>query len=352
MSELAIAGLGVVGAFGCGSGALAASLSGAPPLPTRVVIPADGGELELPALLADAAPLERFVSRRATRRIDHFSRLALLGAHLALEDGAALETSRDRLGVIIATGYGPLRTTFAFLDSVRLDGDSCASPTHFSNSVHNAAAAHVAIELGAIGPNLTVSQFELSVASALLTARTWLLEGRVERVLFGAVDEFCSVLGYCWERFFPGARSGVAEPLDFDRQSAVAGEGAAFFLLEGPAGRDRYGRIGEVGFGRRGVAGSVAPAAATYLLGADGHAGCGAHYPPLLPAGAAVAAFAPHYGSFPAAAGFDLAVAALARRDGHLPQQGTALAGPLCCLKCDREGRFGAVLVNSMGGGR
>ena len=100
-----------------------------------------------------------------------------------------LAESRERLGVIIASGYGALKTTFAFLDSYLDFGYACSSPTHFSNSVHNAAAAHVSMQLQATAPSLTVSQFEMSTASALLTAAQWLAERRVERVLLGAVDE-------------------------------------------------------------------------------------------------------------------------------------------------------------------
>ena len=35
---------------------------------------------------------------------------------------------------------------------------------------------------------------------ALLTARQWLLDGRVERVLFGALDELSDLTGYLWYR--------------------------------------------------------------------------------------------------------------------------------------------------------
>jgi 3-oxoacyl-[acyl-carrier-protein] synthase II len=73
-------------------------------------------------------------------------------------------------------------------------GDACASPTLFSNSVHNAAAGHISIMLGLDGPCLTVSQFEMSGPSGLLSAIQWLKEERVEQVLLGAVEEYCDVL--------------------------------------------------------------------------------------------------------------------------------------------------------------
>jgi 3-oxoacyl-[acyl-carrier-protein] synthase II len=354
MTRLAIQGMGVLGGFGCGAADLEARLADGATAPAELVVPVAGEELRLAAYRADTAPLERFLNKRQTRRIDHFSKMALLGAYLALEDAGVLEAPRDRMGVVIASGYGPTRTTFSFLDSVLDDGDAFASPTHFSNSVHNAAAAHVAIQLKAAGPSLTVSQFEMSVASALLTARHWLAAGRVDSVLFGAVDEVCAVLGYCWESFFPGT-GGRIEPFAFDRQTAVPGEGAAFFLLT----RDeeaRYGHIAEVNQGR---ARKGLFSGGTWLLNADGHRACSASYPDLVTGPAAVAAWTPHFGSLPVGQAFDLAVAALAARDGRLPATpvpddlpgdwrsagGQSLEGSLTCLKCDGDGQFGAIVV-------
>lgn len=338
MNTMAIQGIGLVGGFGCGLEDFAAALAGGA-TPTRPAAFAGG---EIPALLADTAPLERFVDKRALRRIDHFSRLALLGAHLALEEAGLPALDRTRLGLIVATGYGATATTFAFLDTVHDGGDALASPTHFSSSVHNAAAAHAAILLGITGPNLTVSQFELSVPSALLAAQGWLAEGRVDAVLFGGVDEACAVLRYCRHRFFPEP-SDLIRPFAFDRQSAVPGEGAAFFLLTAEAGAARYGRIVEVRQGNAAVRPPVLDAAPLYLLGADGHRECSAAYPRYLPAEARCSAYAPSYGSLPVGPAFDLAVAALACRDDRLPG-GEALAGrELCCLKFGRDDAYGFI---------
>ena len=352
MKPAAIQGVGVVGAFGCGVASLHESLRRGPHPPGRLIFSAEGRESSMAAYLADPTPLERFVSKRETRRVDHFSRLALLGACLALEDAGALEGPRDDLGLIIASGYGATRTTFGFLDSVIAAGDPCASPTLFSNSVHNAAAAHVAIQLRITGPTLTVSQFGMSVASALARALAWLAEGRVSRVLFGAVDELCPVLGYCHQRFF-GDPSGPIAPFALHRHSAVPGEGAAFLLLDG-SGSSRYGLIAGADLGRIPVRGQL-PGNGSYILNAAGHPSCSSHYSRLLPTGAGVAAFTPHYGSFPTGQALDLAVAALALRDGQLPpgiwgealpngwQPATLEQGAVTCVTCDGDGYFGTI---------
>ncbi|MFA5514729.1 MAG: beta-ketoacyl synthase N-terminal-like domain-containing protein [Desulfuromonadales bacterium] len=352
MSRLAIQGLGVVGGFGCGVDALRQALAGAPPTPQPAPAGAGG---PLPVLLAADDALEDFVPRRALRRVDHFSRLALLGASLALRDADRLETDRSRLGVVIATGWGAMATTFAFLQSFIQGGDVCSSPTHFSSSLHNAAAANISILLQVTGPSLTVSQFEMSFPSALLTARRWLAEERVDAVLVGGVDEYCPELGYCWRRFF-GVADGPLQPLAFDRQSALPGEGAAFVLLERGDRSGRYGYLTAIGQGN--LAGSPPALPQRLLLGADGQKECGAGYPRLLPTGARVAAYAPAWGSLPVGQAFDLAAAALAAGDNRLypaapaPAGGLELLGgesfgdePVGCLKLGRCGDYGLLTV-------
>ncbi len=356
--DIAISGIGVVGGFGCGRQALASALRSGKSPRSKASFMTPDGPAELPAYLADTAQLERFVPKRELRRIDHFSRMAMLGSFLALEDGGMLDADRSRLGVVIATGYGATRTTFSFLDSVISGGDALASPTHFSSSVHNAAAAHTSILLKATGPSLTVSQFEMSVPSALLTACLWLEEERVDAVLFGGVDECGELLHYCWQRFIPGTGADQPMcPLDFEHQSAVAGEGAAFLLLTRAAGAAApYGRICQVQQGNV-VGGALElPGDAVLFLGADGHRECGAAYREFSGA-ASLSAYTPLYGSLPVGPAFDLAVAALSCREDQLfpapcggsrslGTQPEALAGrSICCLKFGTEGDFGLIRV-------
>ncbi len=341
--RVAIQGVGVTAGFGCGVGALRSALQ-------RGEVPEN--------YRADTSQLAEFIPKRALRRIDHFSRMSLLGAHLALQDANHPAADRSRLGVVVASGYGALKTTFNFLDSYLDFGYSCSSPTHFSNSVHNAAAAHISIQLKTTSPSLTVTQFEMSVPSALLSAQQWLSEGRVDRVLFGAVDEWCDVLGYCREQFYGDGEQGPLRPFDFATQSAVAGEGAAFFVLSrDDDGAARYGFIDAVRLGNYLACPVELPESDQLIIGADGHRDCGRNYQQLLTGQAA--AYTPLYGSFPAAAGFDLAVAAVSLADRKiysspaadhsadaLPAE-TFSEKHLSCLKLGSGGDYGLIRLST-----
>jgi 3-oxoacyl-[acyl-carrier-protein] synthase II len=223
----------------------------------------------------------------------------------------------SRMGVVIASGYGATSTTFAFLDSIINDGDICASPTHFANSVHNSAAANISIMLGAKGPSLTVSQFDMSVPSALLSARQWLAEGRVDSVLFGAIDELSDLIGYLWHRQRDTGRSGTISPLATGEESSIPGEGAAFMLLTRKDANRSYCMIDNVDTGHLFERKLAVPGDALLLLGADGRKELGGRYRAAVPEQSRVACYTPIYGSMPAGAAFDLASAALILQNGR-----------------------------------
>ncbi len=353
--SIAVRGVGVVGAFGSGVAALEHALRNGDVSPDRIEYPGPDGALHLPAFRAELSALHDRYSRRTVRRLDRYSRLALLAGRLALEDAGLSDTPQPGLAVIVASGYGAAATTFAFLDSGLDDGDALASPTLFSHSVHNAAAAQLAILLGATGPCLTVSQFDLSFASALLSACLWLHEGRVERALVGGVDECCAVLGHCWERLCAPTSAAPVEPVNWARQSALPGEGAAFFVLE-RGETAPYGIIRAVQASSAGPGPIDARHDGVRILGAAGHRGCGPAYARLAGRCAAFAAYAPLWGSFPTAQALDLAAACLCARHATLfappgldcgPARPLPLAPPmrLACTVMAPDGASGVISV-------
>jgi len=354
MSAMQINGLGLVGGFGCGRGDLQqALLHGRAPL-SHVELRGHS----FPLLQADTSPLETYLNKRALRRIDHFSRMALLGAFQAMADAEWSDPDPSRVGLVIGSGYGAMRTTFDFLDSVLDDGDICASPTAFSNSVHNAAAAHISIQLKMTGPSLTISQFDQSLVSGLVSAHQWLSEKRVDAVLLGVVDEYCSVAGYCWERYFNVQDARTMTPLDFTRTSAVAGEGAVFLLLQSDRDtKPRYGSISNVEMGNLSGSQPTTVSSHPLILGCEGSSLSGSVYQKHLAVDQPVACYTPLYGASPVTQGFDLAVAALALRrqqlfpsvdNGGSYYPGKVVNEPqacrkLSCLKYGFNGEYAAI---------
>ncbi len=364
--KIAINGVGVVGGFGCGITALDTALGNQKTDITEAAFETSHEKAWIPAYLADTAPLETFVPKKSLRRIDHFSRMALLGAFLALKDAGTPDISQERIGVVIASGYGVTRTTFSFLDTVMQNGEKFPSPTLFSNSVHNAAAGHISILLKLHGPTLTVSQFEMSVPAAFHSAGLWLADDRVDSVLLGAVDEYCEVLGYCRHHCIkrPARNVGKAMP-EWDR-SVPPGEGSAFFLLSREkSGPSSYGFIRDIQMGRMGAEGFSPPKDTPLIIGMDGLECENQDYEACIGTHVEAASYASLYGSLPIGPAFDTAIACLSLKKGFLYAAPGASGYPgkmnilkenkkltsksLCSLKLGQEKTYGLVTLTKEG---
>lgn len=355
---MAIQGVGCVGGFGCGNESFIDAMQQGYSRATTIESTHPTGQRYLPALLANTDRLTDFVPRRALRRIDHFSRMALLGGYLALEDAGLAVEECGRIGVIVASGYGAANTTFNFLESILDDGDCCASPTNFSNSVHNVAAAYLSMQLQALGPNLTISQFDMSMSSALYNAACWLEQGRVDTVLVGGVDEHSSLLNYCYQRNFSDVEpSDKITPFEYDQQSAVIAEGSVFLVLSRQPQQAKYGFIDALDAG---VIGQIPPTIDSdrLLVGADGQRVYGALYAHLSTSQTLLNC-SPCYGSLPVGQGFDLAAAALmlrhqdcycvARQPANNGEEGKGLTS-ISSLKYSAGNQFSLIRVSAQEG--
>lgn len=279
---------------------------------------------------ADTSDLKSYIPPRKLRRIDHYSRMALLAAGKAIEDAASNMCEKERLGVVVATGYGALKTTFSFLDSYIENGDNLAFPIYFSNSVHNSAAAYISLLYGITGPTLTVSQFEMSFYSALITASVWLKEGLTDAVLLGCSDEFCDVMGYCIDSF----KDGNDKKSNSQYQ---AGEGAAFFLLtsEKKDNKPVYGYIDEVFIGNYNNTGIDVPDESIVVASPSTLNSCDDNFIDKLNTATDCEKIIHNHGYFPTDISFD---AAFAINGSKLEK--------ICFIKAGENGEYGKIVFN------
>lgn len=118
------------------------------------------------------------------RRSDRYTALVLAAAGGVLD--AVPDVSGDT-GVIVASSFGPHRTTCAFLDDLLDYREEDVMPTTFSHSVHNAAASYAASAFGLRGPEFTLTGFENLFYEALRTAE--LCGALCSRMLVVSVEE-------------------------------------------------------------------------------------------------------------------------------------------------------------------
>jgi 3-oxoacyl-[acyl-carrier-protein] synthase II len=304
-----IAGIGIVSTRGRGVASLEQALEQGwvPPVDVEARgLPS--GHLPVYAVSPDALSDKTVLAK--ARRADRFARMSVLAASDALHDsglGAGLD--KARLGVIVATAFGPHVTTFSFLDGILDYGDAAVSPTAFSHSVHNAAASYIAMTLDVRGPTLTLTHFHFAFHQAVLLARAWLDGNRCDAVLVGATDELGGVLQYVCGRMLKPATDGRIKPFNFSAApETVPGEGSVFLVLTRDSPGAGYGRIADVSWN--------GPPAATaggslHVLDACGMSKDERAYREAAEPGSLVAGYAPLFGSLLTGSAFHAAAAAL-----------------------------------------
>lgn len=115
-------------------------------------------------------------------------RASLLSRLVAEAVGAARgDADLAQLPLVTGSVHGEIEAAVEMIAGFR-DGDGMPSPTRFHNSVHNTAAAHVAIATGNCGFTTAVAAGAETTAAALLEA--WLLlDERGGEVLLALFDE-------------------------------------------------------------------------------------------------------------------------------------------------------------------
>jgi 3-oxoacyl-[acyl-carrier-protein] synthase II len=180
------------------------------------------------------------IERRAARRMDRFSQLAVAAGRLALED-AALEPAdgnRARIGAIVGSGIGGLAT---FVDQtlvVDRRGPDRASPLFIPMVIANMAAAHVSMELGLQGPLSCTSTACASGNHALGDATEAIRRGQADVMLAGGAEATITRTGVA---AFNAMRAlstrndhpeAASRPFDSGRDGFVMGEAGALLVLE------------------------------------------------------------------------------------------------------------------------
>lgn len=292
---------GIVTAHGRGVAALENALANEWRTPPAFDLP--GADLRVPAFRVPGDALEDKSVLKKMRRADRLGKMAVIAAYDAWTGSGLGDTPPEKVGVLLASGLGPHVRTFKFLDGILDFGDAAVSPTDFSHSVHNAAAAYITARLQTHGPTQTVTDFDFAFQHALRIARCWLVENRCDAVLAGAAEELGAVMMHVCNRMLDIPRDGRPKPFAFsDAPSVVPGEGAVFFALTLPAGQETAPCIAATT--------ETAPDPDLVILDAGGMSGPETEYPDMVHPETPVANYTPLFGSMMTGSAFQCAVAA------------------------------------------
>lgn len=314
-----------------------------------------------PAYAVSTPPDLGAAAANLSRRLGRSQRMMMAAAAQAVAMSPAALEPKDMVAVTVGTGLGTIADTVDFLENmVRLD-EREPRPAKFINSVHNSAAANIAIAFGFTGENHTIIHEGISFELALWQAAQLLRTGRAAFALVGGVDEVSPYI------VAVGRRNGLwrddAEPLKpmsgQNVSGTLPGEGAGALLLCGGAvempagtwpvisgvralplgapGTKRIDHAAEVELIRESAdaAGKRLEDVDLFLLGANGDSALDRIYwrvadalEPSISPNARIAVFKGACGEFYAAGAIGAALAAQAVRHGALPPHVEVVRGP------------------------
>lgn len=185
----------------------------------------------------DAATL---LGRKAARRLDRFTQLALWAAGEAITDAGLDPDAWDspRVGVVIGCGMGGAATWEEQHRRLMELGPSKVSAMLIPMLVPNMVAGHIGMDFKAMGPNLVTATACSSGATAIGTARDLLRSGAADIMIAGGTEAgltplsiagFAQMGALSTRQDDPGAAS---RPFDVDRDGFVAAEAAGVVVLE------------------------------------------------------------------------------------------------------------------------
>ncbi|UFQ19315.1 MULTISPECIES: beta-ketoacyl-[acyl-carrier-protein] synthase family protein [Streptomyces] len=182
----------------------------------------------------------RKLVRASGWRLDRFSAMAVVAARQALADAALdhREWEPARVGVVIGTGATSLERVVPELRKLYESSPLDVSPLTIPRSVPNMSAAEIALDVGATGPNFSVSTACASGGTAIGVARDLLRSGTCDIVVTGGAESArfpasaaaFHRMGALSRRTDDPARAG--RPFDSARDGFVLSEGAAVLVLE------------------------------------------------------------------------------------------------------------------------
>ncbi len=187
----------------------------------------------------DYNALDHFSTKEA-RHLSRFIQFAIVATKEAMTQ-AKLNMNQedpDRVGVLVGSGIGSMRTMEEEYDKLLVKGPSKISPFFIPRIIINEASGQVSIHTGAKGPTTCVATACATANNAIGDAFRFIQYGDADVMICGGTESATTMLGiggFCAlkalsERNDDPARA--SRPFDLNRDGFVMAEGAGIVILE------------------------------------------------------------------------------------------------------------------------
>jgi 3-oxoacyl-[acyl-carrier-protein] synthase II len=185
-------------------------------------------------------PRKHFFNEKDARRADRYSQLAMASAKEAVGQAGIdpKQVQLDRVGVIIGSGIGGIKTLGEQDENLITKGPHRVSPFMIPMMITNMAAGLVSMEFGFMGPNFCVVTACATSNNCIGEAWRLIRDDEADIIVAGGSEAACSPLGMSG---FAAMRAlstrnddpaRASRPFDKDRDGFVMGEGAACVIVE------------------------------------------------------------------------------------------------------------------------
>lgn len=241
--RIVVTGMGIVSCFGNDVDVFYdALLAGKSGVATITQFPCE----EYPTRFAASIPefdTSDYIDRKQARRIDPFIRYATVAGKKALEMaqlpmGKLDQLNKQRCGVLIGSGMGGLDTFYEGTVVLKDKGYKRLTPFFIPYIITNMGGAILAIDLGFMGPNYSISTACATANYSITAAANHIRLGHADLMVCGGAEAAIHPIGLAGfvankalsER--NEAPEKASRPWDRGRDGFVMGEGAGVLVLE------------------------------------------------------------------------------------------------------------------------
>ncbi len=184
--------------------------------------------------------VERFVDKKALRKMDPFAVWGIAAAMMAVEDAGLISAELDleRVGVIASSGIGGMQYMQTQCIKAFKGGPRRISPQLIPQMITNILSGYVSIKYGFQGPNFCVTSACASGTHSIGEAMRIIQYGDADVMVAGGAEASVAMLGIGG---FAAMRAtsrrnddpkSASRPFDLDRDGFVMSEGAGMIILE------------------------------------------------------------------------------------------------------------------------
>ncbi len=184
--------------------------------------------------------IEKFVDKKAARKMDPFSIWGMAATAMAVEDSGLDIDAVDsqRVGVIASSGIGGMQMMQKQAFKAKESGPRRISPQLIPQMITNILSGYVAIEYGFKGPNFCVTSACASGTHSIGEAMRIIQYGDADVMVAGGSEASLAMLaigGFAALRATSRRNDdpqGASRPFDLERDGFVMSEGSGILILE------------------------------------------------------------------------------------------------------------------------